>query len=251
MAGAKGWHLRRSAHGPQLKLKLQPRDPAGSVSLSPSHLAASDHPKIHSADQLGSGASAAFMAVVVCFKVLVFDPQTTVVCIENFIRIDLVRESLNVDQDGRPDMSLLEPGCHRRRARVNRRARPSRRSAIANVRVRKRAEILARGPSCVSPTRSSNAPVLLGLPCRCRRIRILVFETSQASVLNGRPNPSRSQSALVPMELRDELRFPRTSLHDSRNLKFVHFGLIKFHFGGYQIRPGAEQQSALQRVSFA
>jgi hypothetical protein len=33
------------------------------------------------------------------------------VCIENFIRIDLVRESLNVDQDGRADMSLLEPGC--------------------------------------------------------------------------------------------------------------------------------------------
>src|SRR5260221_10580373 len=39
---------------PQLKLKLQPRDPVGSVSLSSSHLPVSDHPKIYSADQLGS-----------------------------------------------------------------------------------------------------------------------------------------------------------------------------------------------------
>src|SRR5262249_55135008 len=39
---------------PQLKLKLQPRDPVASVSLSSSHLPVSDHPKIHPADQLGS-----------------------------------------------------------------------------------------------------------------------------------------------------------------------------------------------------
>jgi hypothetical protein len=33
------------------------------------------------------------------------------VCIENFIRIDLIRESLNVGHDGRADIFLLEPGC--------------------------------------------------------------------------------------------------------------------------------------------
>ena len=50
----------------------------GPMSLSPSHLPVSHHPKVHSADQLGSVCLGGFMAVVVCFKVLVFDPKTTV-----------------------------------------------------------------------------------------------------------------------------------------------------------------------------
>jgi hypothetical protein len=33
------------------------------------------------------------------------------VCIENFIRIDLVRESPNVGHDGRADIPHLQPGC--------------------------------------------------------------------------------------------------------------------------------------------
>src|SRR5215831_9805394 len=63
---------------PQPKLKLQPRDPVGSVSLSSSHLPVSDHPKIHSADQLGSVRLGGFHGGRSFFKVLVFDPQTTV-----------------------------------------------------------------------------------------------------------------------------------------------------------------------------
>jgi hypothetical protein len=37
--------------------------------------------------------------------------QSTVVCIENLIRIDLVTESLNVGRDGRADIPPFEPGC--------------------------------------------------------------------------------------------------------------------------------------------
>jgi hypothetical protein len=33
------------------------------------------------------------------------------VCTENLVRVDLMRESLNVGHDGRADISLREPGC--------------------------------------------------------------------------------------------------------------------------------------------
>jgi hypothetical protein len=36
---------------------------------------------------------------------------TIPVCTENLVRIDQMRESLNVGRDGRSDISVREPGC--------------------------------------------------------------------------------------------------------------------------------------------
>src|SRR5215472_8154248 len=66
----------RAIHKRQARLRVhvltQLIPPRSALELPVSH-----HLKIHSADQLGR-ASAAFMSVVVCFKVLVFEPKTTV-----------------------------------------------------------------------------------------------------------------------------------------------------------------------------